>query len=88
MELLRGFQLWILRISMVMELLDIGVFEGGKHAQERVTFAWLESPEKPGTDTWIKYKLPQPVPLSPFIGAVKFGDIDQDGDPDLVVSMG
>jgi hypothetical protein len=66
--------------------LDVGVFEGGKHANGGITFAWLESPQNPGAE-WIRHDLPQPSPFRPFIGAAKFGDVDGDADPDLVVSM-
>ena len=68
-------------------LLDVGVFEGGKGAGGRVTFAWLESPADPGTGSWMRHNLPKPSPFRPFIGAAQFGDVDEDNDPDIVVSM-
>lgn len=68
-------------------LLDVGVFEGGKHADGGVTFMWYESPDDPSSGTWTEHPLPQPSPFRPFIGAAKFADVDADGDADLVVSM-
>ncbi len=67
-------------------LLDVGVFEGGQDAGGRVTLAWLESPAVPNGN-WNKHDLPRPQPSRPFIGAAKFGDMDNDGDADIVVSM-
>ncbi|MEQ9442602.1 MAG: VCBS repeat-containing protein [Cyclobacteriaceae bacterium] len=68
-------------------LVDVGVFDGGKHAEGRITFAWLQSPDDPASGSWKRHDLPLPTPFLPFIGAAKFGDVDHDGDSDLVVSM-
>ncbi len=65
--------------------LDIGVFEGGKHGKGGVNFAWLEAPA--GAGAWTQHNLPKPSPFKPFIGAAKFGDVNKDGKPDVVVSM-
>ena len=65
---------------------DVGVFEGGLHAGGRVTFAWFRSPAK-GGQTWTRYAFTLPSPMRPFIGAARFGDVDHDGDYDLVVAM-
>lgn len=68
-------------------LADIGAFDGGKHAGGRVTFAWFESPDDPSVGSWTRHELTRPPTMRDFIGAAKFGDVDGDGDADLVVSM-
>ncbi|MEL6339304.1 MAG: FG-GAP-like repeat-containing protein [Myxococcota bacterium] len=70
-------------------LVDVGVFEGGKHGKSK-TFAWFRSPQDPGSGSWIRYEFPQPGRLSSssqFIGAAEFADVDGDGDYDAVVSI-
>ncbi len=52
-----------------------------------MTFAWFESPADPSMDAWVRHDLNRPDSFRPFIGAAKLGDLDNDGDPDLVVSM-
>lgn len=63
---------------------DVVVLEGGRHASGRETFAWFRyhSPA-----SWTRYEIIKPSPFRPFIGAAKLGDMDRDGDLDLVVSM-
>lgn len=68
-------------------LVDVLALEGGRHAGDRLTFAWFESPDDPSMDAWVRHDLNQPDPFRPFIGAAKLGDLDDDGDPDLIVSM-
>lgn len=59
---------------------DIGVFEGGKHAEGRKTFAWFEAP------AWIRHEFDPSLQPGPFLGAAAFADIDRDGRLDVVVS--
>ncbi|SMF00420.1 Cobalamin biosynthesis protein CobT (nicotinate-mononucleotide:5, 6-dimethylbenzimidazole phosphoribosyltransferase) [Alteromonadaceae bacterium Bs31] len=67
-------------------LADIVVVEGGYHANDRVTFAWFESPDSEGKD-WIRHDLTMPDVWRRFTGAVRIADIDDDGDNDIVVAM-
>lgn len=59
---------------------DIGVFEGGKHASGRKTFAWFEAPG------WVRHEFNTSLQPGPFVGAAAFADIDGNGRLDVVVS--
>jgi len=58
---------------------DVAMFGGSVRA-------WLESPDDPATGTWTRRDFSFPV-TRPFIGSAKIGDMDGDGDEDIVVSM-
>jgi len=59
---------------------DIGVLEGGKHAERRRTFAWFETP------AWKRHEFDLSLQPGPFTGAAVFADIDRDGRLGVVVS--
>jgi hypothetical protein len=61
-------------------LLDVVVMEGGKHSAKR-TFAWFE---QKSADEWIRHELGTAHQLDSFLGSARCGDIDSDGDPDIV----
>ncbi|NND06522.1 MAG: VCBS repeat-containing protein [Saprospiraceae bacterium] len=64
-------------------LMDVVLFEGGAHAEGRNTLAWLEQKH---SGKWVKHDFEQLPNMDDFIGSAKCGDVDNDGDPDVVFS--
>ena len=64
-------------------LIDIVVLEGGVHAEDRATLAWFEQ-NKSGE--WNRHNFSIPTALDDFIGSARCGDVDNDGDIDLIFS--
>jgi hypothetical protein len=64
-------------------LVDVAVMEGGAHANGRITFAWFEQSEK---KKWIRHDFGNTGLFDDFIGSARCGDMDRDGDVDLVLT--
>jgi len=63
---------------------DIATICGGIHSNGSY-FCWYEAPDISGGE-WIRHEFNPEAPLKRFLGAARFGDMDNDGDADLVVS--
>ena len=64
-------------------LVDVVLLEGGAHAQGRLTLAWFEQTQ---AHEWIRHNFQDLPMLDDFIGSAKCGDVDGDGDSDIVFS--
>jgi len=64
-------------------LIDVAVMEGGAHAKGRVTFAWFEQTKN---KEWIRHELGNTAKFDDFIGSARCGDMDNDGNTDLVLT--
>ncbi|PHN05721.1 FG-GAP repeat domain-containing protein [Flavilitoribacter nigricans] len=64
-------------------LLDVAVLEGGAHAGGRFTLAWFEQKEN---KTWQRHEFGISEPFDDFIGSARCADMDNDGDPDLILT--
>lgn len=64
---------------------DVIAIEGGKHASGRKAFAWFEAPATI-QGTWTRHNFNNDSQLRAFLGSAKLADMDNDGDPDLIVS--
>lgn len=64
-------------------LIDVAVMEGGAHSKGRTTFAWFE---QVSSKNWIRHEFGGPGAMDDFIGSARCGDIDNDGDIDLVLT--
>jgi hypothetical protein len=64
-------------------LADIAVMEGGAHSNGRFTLAWFEQTK---SGHWLRHDFNLPVEFDDFIGSARCGDVDNDGDMDLIFS--
>ncbi len=64
-------------------LIDVAVMEGGAHSKGRVTFAWFEQTTN---KTWIRHEFGSSEMFDDFIGSASCGDMDNDGNVDLVIT--
>lgn len=64
-------------------LMDVVVLEGGVHAKGRFTLAWFEQTQ---SGNWERHDFDIPIQLDDFIGSARCGDVDKDGDMDVIFS--
>lgn len=64
-------------------LMDVAVMEGGAHSQGRGTLAWFE---QKADRRWIRHELSDTKMFDDFIGSARCGDINNDGNTDLVLT--
>ena len=64
-------------------LVDVAVMEGGAHSKGRVTFAWFEQSL---TGNWVRHEFGNNDMFDDFIGSARCGDINNDGNIDLVLT--
>ena len=64
-------------------LMDVVILEGGVHAKGRFTLAWFEQTK---SGNWVRHDFNIPVQFDDFIGSARCGDVDNDGDIDLIFS--